>query len=620
MSAIAAICRADGAPVPAREAQRMAGLMAHRGPDAAGAWSAGSVGLAHRLLATTRADLDVPAPVADESGERRLVWDGRLDNREDLLAALRPAPPRDAGDATLVLCAWRQWGAACATRLLGDFAFALWDAPARTLFCARDRVGVKPLHYTWGGATLRVASEIRPLLGPAPEPDDEMLVAFLLREFRDGDEGHTLVRGVRRLPPGHFLLLRDGALRIERYWAIEPERRVEYADEQEYVEHFLDLFRRAVACRLRTDWPVAAQLSGGLDSSAIVCTAGQLFEERGEGSPPLTTFTLFSDHPDSDERPWARQVADATGLKLCEVYGADLAPLDGLAQHLGETESPIAGPNHESTTALLDAAAAAGCRVVLSGEGGDQLIDETGYLADLLRTGRLLRFAGDLREFAAWYGGGVADLVIDSGKMLLPAQLAYLGKRLLRRAPPPWINRELARRLGLRARLRRPRAALRFPSLSQADAYHSVFTPYYGLKLEVEERLAARRGLEMRYPFLDSRLVELVCAIPWDRRPGRGERKRLLRASMRGTVPAAVLGRRGKGDWTHAMDRALAPLCRARVPVEDRSARLGRYVDLRCAKSLVRAYLDGARNRRWEVWFLITVDRWLESLERGEET
>ncbi|HUF90891.1 MAG TPA: asparagine synthase (glutamine-hydrolyzing) [Candidatus Limnocylindria bacterium] len=617
MSAIAGVCRADSRPVEAAEVRRLAGGMAHRGPDATGVWTSGAAGLAHGLLATARADLDEAAPLADDAGERHIVWDGRLDNREDVLDALE-APPalRAAADARLVLAAWRRWGAACPARLLGDFAFAVWDAPARTLFCARDRLGIKPFHYTWDGATFRFASEPRPLLDGGAAPDDEMVLAFLLREFRDGDETRTFVRGLHRLPAAHSLQLRDGAVRVQRYWAIDPERRIEYDDDRQYVEHFLDIFRRAVACRLRSDWPVAALLSGGLDSAAIACTAQRLYEQGGEGSPAFETFTLFSDHPDSDERPWARAVAEATGLKLHEVYGADRAPLAGLAQHLADAQSPIAGPNHESTTAILGEAAASGCRVVLSGEGGDQLVDETGYLADLLRTGRPLRFARELRTFARWYGEPARSFVADTLKMLLPAEVKYLGKRLLRRAPPPWINQPLARRLAFHRRLRRARERVAFPSLSQTDAYHSVTAPYYTLKLEVEERLAARHGMEMRYPFLDSRLVEFVVAIPWERRPGRGRRKRLVQGAMAGIVPAAVLERRGKGDWSSPTDRGLVAALRGATP--DWSAAFRRYVDGRRADELVRAYARGRYGLRWEAWFLITVDRWLQSLETGE--
>ncbi len=622
MSAIVGIARSDGAPVAPPLLEAMLAAVSHRGPDREGRWLDGATALGHRLLATTRDSLHDLAPLSDADG-RRLVWDGRLDNRDELAAALGlgGADLAETSDARLVLAAYRRWGRRCVERLLGDFAFALWDAPGRQLVCGRDRVGIRPFHYLWDGRAFAFASEVKallPLLDRAPEPDDEMVLALLLREFREGDDARTLFRGVHRLPPGYVLVVGDGRLSVERYWAIDPGREIRYATEHEYVEHFRALFLDAVACRLRSDWPVAVSLSGGLDSAAIVGAADRVYAERGDGSPPLDAFTLYADPPESDERRHARAVARASGLKLHEVPMPDAEPIDGLDDYLRAAESPIVGALPRGGDALLDAVRAAGCRVLLSGEGGDQLVDEVGYLADLLRTRHPLRFLREARAFAGWYGGGFRELVRDAAVMLLPAGSKYWGKRVLRRAPPPWVAPALARELGLAARLREPRHSARFPSHAQSDTYLSVAGPYYRLKLEVEERLAARLGLEMRFPFLDSRLIEFVLAIPWARRTRDGERKRLLREAVRGLVPDAVLERRGKGDWTALMDTAVTAACRRRspAPLEDRSRRMERYVDPARARGLVEAYLGGAGDLRWEVWFLVTVDRWLETFAK----
>ncbi len=624
MSAIVGIARSDGAPVDTRLLEAMLAAVTRRGPGREGRWLDGATALGHRLLATTRDSLHDSAPLSDADG-RRLVWDGRLDNRGELATALEigGGDLAETSDAQLMLAAHRRWGHRCVERLLGDFAFALWDAPAHRLVCGRDRVGIRPFHYLWDGRSFAFASDVKallPLLGRAPEPDDEMILAFLLREFREGDDARTLFRGVHRLPPGHVLVVADGRLSVERYWAIDPCREIRYASEGEYIEHFSALFLEAVACRLRSDWPVAVASSGGLDSAAIVGAAERIYAERGDGSPPLDTFTLYADPPESDERRHARAVARASGLKLHEVPVPDAEPLDGLDDYLRDAESPIVGALPHGGDALLDAVRGAGCRVLLSGEGGDQLVDEVGYLADLLRTRRPLRFLREARAFASWYGGGFRELARDAAVMLLPAPSKYRGKRMLRRAPPAWVAAALAREVGLAARLREPRHSVRFPSHAQSDTYLSVAGPYYRLKLEVEERLAARLGIEMRFPFLDSRLIEFVLAIPWERRTRDGERKRLLRGAMRGLVPEAVLERRGKGDWTAMMDAAVAAACRRQTPapLENLSGLMDRYVDRAGARRLVEAYMGGAGDLRWEVWFLVTLDRWLETfVKRG---
>jgi len=542
-----------------------------------------------------------------------------LDNREELIAAL-VADGRVLGDQTdpgLVLGVYRQWGVDCLKRIIGEFAFALWDGRSRSLLCARDRLGLKPLHYTWNESTFFISSEIGPVLearGATPVPDDEMVLAFLLREFREGDHGRTFFQGIHRLPPAHFLVVEDGRLRVERYWAIDPARETRYGQDEEYAEHFLSLFREAVRCRTRSAFPIGAFLSGGLDSSAIVCTAARLFSERRDATPPFEAFTVFSDHPDSDERRYVRAVTREGGIKVHEVYGSDKDPLYQFDELLWQVESPIVGLSRQSSLAVAEAVAPWGCRVLLSGDGGDQVLDEIGYLADLLSRMRLLQFIRDTRSFAGWYGGDPWQFAQMALATLLTPGLKFLGKRVARRAPPNWINPRLAREVSLRDRIREPRVRVRFPSFCQADTYLSVTSPYYLLKLEVDERFAAWHGTEVRYPFLDSRVVEFILSIPWDRRSRNGERKRILRAAMHGIVPEAIRSRRGKGDWTASTDRNLIALCRLDppAPLENRSGRMARYLDLRAAEGLVARYLRGAGDLRWEVWFLIALDRWFE--------
>jgi asparagine synthase (glutamine-hydrolysing) len=444
-----------------------------------------------------------------------------------------------------------------------------------------------------------------------------MVLAFLLREFRPGDEARTLLRHVHRLPPGHRLVVDGEGPRVTRYWALDVARNTDPGSDEAAVARFAELLRDAVDARLRTDWPIGALLSGGLDSSAIVATAARLFDERGEGSPPLETFTLFADHLAGDERAPARAVSDALGLKGHAVRRIDADPLDGLNAEVDAAESPIVDPSHHTMAECLDAVEAAGCRVLLSGEGGDQLLDEHGCFADLLRAGRLLAFTREVRGFARHYGAYAREVALDAAAMLAPTALRYAGKRVLRGVPPPWISGETARRVQLRARVRESRHATPSGSYAQSHTVLSLTSPYYGLKLEVEERRAARAGLEMRYPLLDSRLVEFVVGLPWPRRRPDGERKRLLRAALGDVLPPAALARRGKGDWTLPMDRALAAVCVRPGADESRSGLRDRYIPAAAARRIVRRYRDGARDLRWDVWFLITLDRWLERFVKG---
>lgn len=620
MSGLTAIFHADGRPVDGALLARMTRAVAHRGSDGGGLWSDGPVGLGHRLLFTTPESLSEAQPASDRSGQCRIVWDGRIDNRAELLAALGDAETCGTTDPELLLAAYLRWGTECLPRVLGDFAFALWDARRARLFCGRDRLGLKPFHYTWDGRTLLVSSEAGPLAlarDGMPEPDDEMVLAYLLREFRAEDHARTFFHGIHRLPPAHCLVADAGGIAVGRYWTIDPAVEIAYARDEEYVEHFRALFAAAVRCRLRSYFPLGLLLSGGLDSSAIAAESVGVAGADGDPVPPLETFTLYSEAPDADERVHARRVVEAGGLKGHELEAGPADPWSAL-DRVVDAEGPAVGVGRAHDERNIEAIRARGCRVLLTGEGGDQLLDEVGCLADLLWALKPLRFLRDTRALARWYGVDAGVAASMAAHCLVPPAATYWGKRLLRGVPPPWLNRDLASSVGLRERVRAPRVPGRFRSFAQMETCGQITSPYFVLKLEIDERWWARRGMEARYPFLDNRLVEFVAAVPSTRRTLGGERKRLLRAAMRGRLPDAVLGRRGKGDWTDSTDEGLRALCR-RIPagrIYNESGRMERYVDLRAAAALTGRYLNGEHRLRWEVWSLLTLDAWLARIWR----
>jgi asparagine synthase (glutamine-hydrolysing) len=617
MSGIAAIYQRDGRPVYLGMLETMVQTMAHRGPDGTTQWVNGAIGLGHCLMHTTPESLREEQPVSHMGGAYRVVWDGRLDNRRELLLVLRSEGiPRGAEtDPDLVLAAYRLWGSRCVERLLGEFAFVLWDPRTRTMFGARDRMGLKPFYYCSDGPTLLIASEAKALLAvleKMPEPDDEMILAVLLSECREPDNHRSMFSGIHRLPPGHVLSVRDGQLRIERYWRIDPGKQVVYQRPEAYVEHFLALFREAVACRTRSAFPVGCFLSGGLDSAAITAMAASC-------GGTVEAFTAFSEDPRSDERRYARQVCEAAGARHWEFAGENDDPLEGLDDLLWQVECPLVGTDRNAPV-LTRLVRSRDCRIVLDGEGGDHLLDEDGYLADLLLRRGPLRFLREARCFARWRGDPFGDLAKGVLKDAVPIPLKSLGKRLLRR-PPRWMNQDLARKCDLFARVRTPRAPGAFPSLCQTVAYEDTFSPYFLLKRELEERHAAHAGRETWYPFLDSRLVEFVLSIPWHEWCHDGERKWLLRQAMKGMLPEAVRQRQGKGDWTGAVDNSLAALCRRHPPepLANRSGMMERYFNSRGAHDLVRQYLEGRRSVRWQVWSLVAFDHWLRRFWRGGE-
>ena len=260
-----------------------------------------------------------------------------------------------------------------------------------------------------------------------------------------------------------------------------------------------------------------------------------------------------------------------------------------------------------------------GFRVNLTGEGGDHVLDEFGFPADLLSRMKLFQFIRKTRAFARQFSAPVGFFVRETLAHVLPHPFLSLRRRLLKNVPPPWINPSLARKVNLEERFFKPKKRLPFHSFVQASSYGDVTTPYSLLKWEHEERTYGLHGLEIRYPFLDSRLFEFILALPWEVR-STGVRKSILKQAMRGTFPDRIFSRRDKGDWTSAMDRVLTDLCRKNPPepLGNRSGMMERYVNLGEVRSLVNRYLQGAQDLlRSEVWFLITMDHWLKQFSEG---
>ena len=281
MSGIVGIWNVDGRPIDPDSLGKMMERIRYRGPDGSATWIDGSVGLGHQRLCTTPESLHEYLPLQSADGNVCLTADARVDNREELRQGLeaRGVRLRTDTDAELILGAYEVWGEECPIHILGDFAFALWDRRRQQLFCARDIVGTKPIYYHFDGQAFRFASIASALFADGTvsrKPNKATMFLYLLGEPVLGD---TLYEGIYRLRPASQLVVRDGQLRTKRYWNGDPQREIRYGSEAEYAEHFLAIFREAVRVRLRSQAPVGATLSGGLDSPSVVCMAQALINE-----------------------------------------------------------------------------------------------------------------------------------------------------------------------------------------------------------------------------------------------------------------------------------------------------------------------------------------------------
>jgi asparagine synthase (glutamine-hydrolysing) len=621
MSGIAGIYHLDGRPVDPTLLTRMTDIIADRGPDGEGHWLDGSVGLGHRMLNTTSASLHQKQPVVDDTGQLAITADARIDNRDELIGTLgvNGQARGQITDAELILRAYGKWGEACPEKLLGDFAFAIWDRREHHLFCARDPIGIKPFYYYHDGDRFLCASEPQQIFQDpsiARQPNLCLIGRYLLNDFSEREE--TLYAGVTRLPPAHSLICNAEQIHKRQYWDVDPAKEIRYSTDEEYAEHFLALFRDAVKSRLRSSGPVGAWLSGGLDSSSIVCMAQKLSQEGALENKGFETFSIVFDELPCDERPYIDAVVQKWGLTSHTfLYEQNLAAVDiqKLSCYPGVLYDPVLfmlGPAQES-------AARNGIKVILSGVGGDDLL-ATGFyhLADLLRRLRIRDLVAQIKGDTITYGSRPLDLLLHHALRPLiphPVKMALRGllKAFRRNGIPPWMNADFVEQFRLKDYLRKVAPLQRFPTLSQGQIYHHLgFGWNNNVGLPLIDQFAAHFSLECRYPFFDRRLVEYLLGIPEEQRWWRDRPKTVLRNAMRDILPEAVRERKTKADFCPVYDRELKGRQREEVSKIIRTlalADLGVVYD-KAIWHMFRAYCQGKSEHANPLVVILMLELW----------
>ncbi len=551
MTGICGLHRQDGGPVDVEilGAMSAAAVGACRGPRGVGIWRNGEVGLVQSSAPPGEA-----ASRWRRDGGPVVVADARLDNRLELMGELDLAADARTPltDAELIRAAYERWGEECPGHLLGDFAFAVWDSRRRILFCARDPLGVKPLHWGRVGAQLCVASSATQL---ARHPGigarwNEIAVARLLVGTFDL-EGASFFDGVRVVPPGGWLRAGPDAVRRGRFWSPHDAPEVRYRRPQEYAERLRELLARAVRCRLGAgERPVGIFLSGGLDSSSLAAIASRI---AGDCGPELIGLSVVFDRLTAcDERARIESTGRRLGLTL-ESAVADAEPLlvDG-GRSLTEPEFPL--PIWPATGRLMGRLRHRGGRRLLTGMRGDEVsAGSPAVYADYLRRGSWLRLAGELGRHRRRTGASVAGLLRAhvAANLLGPAAWRLLPGRWRPPAPvvPDWLHPELVERTGLRSHVAGLADRRQLGLSARQRLRHRFGTELLVRPVQWIDRQAARHGLEAVHPFLDRRLVEFILGVPPELLYSGGDAKPLLREAMRGRLPEGVRRRASKTSF-----------------------------------------------------------------------
>ena len=613
-------------PVDPARIRAMCDVLAHRGPDGSGVWTAPGVALGHRRLSII--DLEGGAqPMVSLDGRRVVSFNGEIYNFREVRAELEAVGHRfqSHSDTEVILAAWRQWGTDSLSRFNGMFAFALYDADADSLFLVRDRLGVKPLYYAeLSDGALIFASELKgllahPLLRRRPDPravDDYLALGYV-------PDDACVVAGVKKLPAGHFLSLKRGrpVPMPQRWWDVDfsnPSSASSPALEEELVERL----RAAVRSRMVADVPLGAFLSGGVDSSAVVALMAEASRQA------VKTCSIGFDEADHDETAFAKMVAErfATSHSSRIVAAADFALIDTLAEAFDE---PFADASALATYRVCELARET-VTVALSGDGADEAFAGYRRYAFHMAEERSRRFIPSAARHAIGAIGGIYPK-LDWAPQFLRAKtsLQAMGRSAEEAyalgvgvTPPPLRHRLYSE--SFRRSLEGPSAEARYAETMRAAPASDPLSraQYADLKIWLPgdiltkvDRTSMAVSLEAREPLLDHRLIEFAARVPSRFRLRRGQGKWLMKRALGRYLPRDILYRRKMGFVTPVSAWFRGSLAAEAMAAGRGSglAELGWFDEAQIAR-VAAAHRAGKADHGRLLWQLLMLDRSLQRI------
>lgn len=604
-------------------------LLQHRGPDDRGLdafnIAGGRLSLGHTRLSIIDLTPGGHQPMHSQDGRYSIVFNGEIYNYRELrqeLKALSSVFNTDS-DTEVLLAAWAQWGVTGLRRLTGMFAFAVLDRLSQTLTLVRDAFGIKPLFYQLKGDALFFASEMPALLELLPvKPELNLQRAYDYLAWGQYDNASdTFYQRIHNLLPGHWLKidLRQvvaGQLVSPsvRWWWPSIEERKDLSLENAAAQ-LREMFLNNVRLHLRSDVPVGAALSGGVDSSAVVCAMRHLNPDM-----PIHTFSFVARGSDADEEHWVDIVNAHVGAIAHKIVveAEELErDLDDMIRTQGE---PFFSTSIYAQYRVFKAAREAGIIVTLDGQGADELLAgysgyPQGYLRSLLEKHQYLTIPSFLNAWSKWPGRGRKRALLMLGEVLTPRQMGTLARRVIGRDPAPsWLDTKWLQRNGVVARF--PIASAdTFDSNSRrlVEQLRSALTGN-GLAslLRHGDRNAMRWSIESRVPFLTTEMAEFLLSLPESYLlSSQGETKHIFREAMRGIVPDAILDRRDKIGFQTPEQ---AWLRRQREAIQNWLSSAGElpFLDGNKCHAEVTQILDGQKSFSQRVWWLINYSRWTQ--------
>lgn len=535
MSAFAVIFERSNTPVKAGVLERVMNRLQHRGPDGSDLLLLDRIQMGHWHFWTTPEDVGERQPLALTGLPFTIVFDGRIDNRSDLISALAlSVDGRELSDAALVIHAYGRWQERCVEHFVGEFAFVLFDSSRNELICARDPLGDRTLYYAFDASSMIIASEPWAVAGAFDEPPsvNENVIALHF-SMKVPEDGCSFFKGIRELLPAQALKVDCSNERYWFYWQADLSARIRYRSDSDYAEHFRSLLEESVRCRLRSNTSVGVMMSGGLDSTSVACLAARMLAPL-----QLTTISyVFDELTVCDERQYIETVIQQWGIRSLQIPCDDAWPFKDLDLFPANQNHPAWNPFRTINERVYQCANREGLRVLLTGLFGDYLYAGAKYwFADLLMDGRIRDALSHLEirvRSSGWRSVWDEGLLQKAARKLINT---FPGGARLRRndAAPSWLTPFAGGQVQEgKSELSRPHRH-NVSMLSLGNAQGSSSEVFY----------TSRHSMELRHPYRDRRLIEFVLALPAYQLFHDSTMKYILRNAMQGILPEAIRARK----------------------------------------------------------------------------
>ena len=608
----------DGKPVASEYLSKVSLLLSPYGPDDVGLYSTEGLGILHRAFHTTKESWGERQPHITESGNV-LTWDGRLDNRNDLMSQLSGVLTGSATDLDIVSAAYERQGEHCFKDLIGDWALSIWNPHTLSLILVKDPIGTRHLYYSLDDRQVTWSTILDPLVLLSSKSFG-LCEEYIAGWFSHFPATHlTPYVGVLSVPPSSSVVITARKHLVNKYWEFDPSKRIHCRSDWEYEEQFRSVFAESVRRRLRANNPVLAELSGGMDSSSIVCMADALISQGTAATPGLDTVSCYNDSERNwNERPYFTKVEEKrgrAGLHI-DVSSSNFLNVELSPGHFPATPGSGRVPS-EAGRRVAAYLRLQGNRVVLSGIGGDEFTGgvptPTPELGNLLTRGHFLNFAHQLKLWALQKRIPWFYLLFDAVRAFIPGALLGIPKQA---RPPSWLNQAFVRRNssalhGYETRLKLFGA---LPSFQDNLATLEMLRRQVALDI-----LSSDPPLERRYPFLDRSFLEFIFSIEPEQLVRPGQRRSLMRRALAGIVPPEILNRKRKAYVERtAVETISLGLNLLTEREEQMVSRLLGIVNLHDVQAAVHQLQTGLQVSVVPLLRLIDVELWLRHLVKSQ--